>query len=134
MSPLQALDDGRRAEMKIWFEFFADNRHWELEPFFDVDGGRAVALEDVEYIVYVEKAAGPVEVLVERHGYDVVWFNPANGETVQLKGLQRREICGRAAGPSARLGAAHFARRPQRRNAEIVQVRVAPHSACRMWR
>ena len=41
--------------MKAWAEFMAGNRYWELEPYFDVDGGRAVALEDVEYIVYVEK-------------------------------------------------------------------------------
>jgi len=81
-------DDAGAAEMKIFFEFFADNRHWELEPYFDVDGGRATALEDVEYILYVENPGGPVEVLVERHGYDVVWLNPANGETVPLKGVK----------------------------------------------
>jgi len=23
--------------MKNWYEFMTDNRHWELEPFFDVD-------------------------------------------------------------------------------------------------
>jgi len=34
-----------------------------------------LALEEVEYIVYVEKA-GQVEVAVEKHGYDVAWFNP----------------------------------------------------------
>ena len=53
-------------------------------PCLDVDGGRAVALEEVEYIVYVDKP-GPVEVRIERHGYDTVWLNPANGETVKLK-------------------------------------------------
>ena len=35
--------------------FLRDTRHWELEPYFDVDGGRALALEDTEYLVYVEK-------------------------------------------------------------------------------
>ena len=79
--------------MKTWFEFFADNRHWELEPFFDVDGGRAVALEDVEYIVYVEKPSGPVEVLLERHGYDVEWLNPANGEIDEAQERQDRALC-----------------------------------------
>ncbi len=71
-------------QMAHWFKFFDDTRHWELEPYFDVDGGRAVALEGVEYIVYVEKSA-PLEVTVEKHGYDVSWFNPINGETIPLK-------------------------------------------------
>jgi hypothetical protein len=70
--------------MSIWCDFFARTRHWELEPYFDVDGGRAVALEGVEYIVYVE-TPGPVEVLVEKHGYDVAWFNPATAESVPMK-------------------------------------------------
>ena len=83
-----AVDEAGAAEMKIWFEFFADNRHWELEPFFDVDGGRAVALEGIEYILYVEKPSGPVEVLLEKHGYDVFWLNPANGETEKLKNVR----------------------------------------------
>ncbi len=34
-------------QMKIWFDFFSGTRHWELEPFFDVEGGRGVALGDV---------------------------------------------------------------------------------------
>ncbi len=71
-------------QMANWFKFFDDTRHWELEPYFDVDGGRAIALEGVEYIVYVEKP-GPVEVTVEKHGYDVSWFNPISGEFVVLK-------------------------------------------------
>ena len=81
-------DESGAAEMKIWFDFFADNRHWELEPYFDVDGGRALALEDVEYILYVEHSAGPVEIQVEHHGYDVVWLNPANGEAITLKNFK----------------------------------------------
>ena len=71
-------------QMTVWFEFFSDSRHWELEPYFDVDGGRAVALEGVEYVLYVEKP-GPVEVRVERHGYDVAWVNPSTGEQIKLK-------------------------------------------------
>ncbi|HET9318668.1 MAG TPA: DUF5060 domain-containing protein [Bryobacteraceae bacterium] len=87
------VDDAGAAEMKIWFEFFSDNRHWELEPYFDVDGGRAVALEEVEYIAYVDKP-GPVEVRIERHGYDTVWLNPANGETVKLKDVKAEHFAG----------------------------------------
>jgi hypothetical protein len=79
-----ALDSPGARAMKAWYEFFADTRHWELEPYFDVDGGRCIALVDVEYIVYVEKP-GPVEVLVEKHGYDISWFNPATGETIEEK-------------------------------------------------
>jgi hypothetical protein len=87
-------DDAGAAEMKIFFEFFGDNRHWELEPYFDVDGGRATALEGVEYILYVQNPAGPVEVLLEKHGYDAVWLNPANGETIALKGVKAERFAG----------------------------------------
>ncbi len=78
------LNSAGAQQMSHWFQFFDDTRHWELEPYFDVDGARAIALEGVEYIVYVEKP-GPVEVGVEKHGYDVSWFNPISGETVPVK-------------------------------------------------
>jgi hypothetical protein len=78
------LDSPGAKYMTHWFEFFEKTRHWELEPYFDVDGGRALALEGTEYIVYVEKP-GPVEILVEKHGYDVAWFNPISGERVAVK-------------------------------------------------
>lgn len=67
---------------KAWFDFIADTRHWELEPYFDVDNSRCVALDGIEYINYITGSA-PVEVEVEKHGYDIVWFNPLNGETVE---------------------------------------------------
>ncbi|HLK70147.1 MAG TPA: DUF5060 domain-containing protein [Bryobacteraceae bacterium] len=70
--------------MTAWFDLMSDARHWELEPYFDVDGGRAVALEDTEYIVYVEKP-GPVELSVEKHSYEVFWMNPADGEITKDK-------------------------------------------------
>jgi hypothetical protein len=82
-----------RPDMKAFYEFFAKTRHWELEPYFDVDGGRALALDDVEYIVYVEKP-GPVEITVEKHGYDVVWFNPANGESIKMKDFKGERFAG----------------------------------------
>ena len=87
------VDDAGAAEMKIFFEFYAGNRHWELEPYFYVDGGRGVALEDVEYIVYVDKP-GPIEVTIERHGYDTVWMNPANGEITKLKDVKGEHFAG----------------------------------------
>jgi hypothetical protein len=79
-----APDEAAAAQMKVWYEFFAGTRHWELEPFFDVEGGTGIALEGVEYIIYVEKP-GPVSVQVEKHSYDVEWINPINGETVKVK-------------------------------------------------
>jgi len=79
--------------MTAWFDFMSGNRYWELEPYFDVDGGRAVALEDVEYIVYVEKP-GPVELTVEDHGYDVLWINPETGERIKAKNYKGKHFTG----------------------------------------
>ncbi len=79
--------------MTAWFDFMSGNRYWELEPYFDVDGGRALALEGVEYIVYVDKG-GPVEVTVEKHGYDVAWVNPLNGERTKEKGYNGEHYTG----------------------------------------
>jgi hypothetical protein len=79
--------------MTAWFDFMSGNRYWELEPYFDVDGGRALALEDVEYIVYVEKP-GPVELTVEDHGYDVAWINPATGERIKGKSYKGKHFTG----------------------------------------
>ncbi|MEP7352475.1 MAG: DUF5060 domain-containing protein [Acidobacteriota bacterium] len=93
---------GSASDLKVWAEFMSKNRHWELEPYFDVQGGRAVALpeiedelggegiEAVEYIVYVEKP-GPVELTVGRHGYDVAWINPATGERIKAKDTRDKE-------------------------------------------
>ena len=78
------LDSPGVKAMTAWFSIFSASRHWDLEPYFDVDGGRAVALEDVEYIVYVEKP-GPVELHVESHTYDVTWFNPIDGTELREK-------------------------------------------------
>ena len=43
-----------------------------------------LALEDTEYLVYIEKP-GPLELSVEKHGYDVLWINPADGASVRKK-------------------------------------------------
>jgi hypothetical protein len=84
---------GSGAFMTVWSEFMAGNRYWELEPYFDVDGGRAIALEGVEYIVYIDKP-GPIEVGVENHGYDVVWINPATGEWIKAKEFKGERFTG----------------------------------------
>ncbi|MGD0497050.1 MAG: DUF5060 domain-containing protein [Bryobacteraceae bacterium] len=81
--PRYADSPGAKA-MTVWFAFFSATRHWELEPYFDATGGRALALEDAEYIVYLEKP-GPVELTVVNRSYEVVWMNPANGETIKEK-------------------------------------------------
>lgn len=79
-----AVDSSGAKAMTAWYNLISSARHWELEPYFDVDGGRAVALEDADYIVYVEKPA-TVELQVEKHGYDVFWIDPATGETIKEK-------------------------------------------------
>lgn len=84
---------GSGSSMKVWAEFMAGNRYWELEPYFDVDGGRAIALEGVEYIVYVEKP-GLVELTVEDHSYDVVWIDPATGELIHQKAYKGEHFTG----------------------------------------
>src|SRR5579883_102621 len=79
--------------MSAWFDFMSGNRYWELEPYFDLDGGRALALDGVEYIVYVEKP-GPVEVTLEKHGYDVAWINPLTGDRTKEKGYNGEHFTG----------------------------------------
>jgi hypothetical protein len=81
--------DGSGAYMTAWYEFMEGNRFWELEPFFGVDGGRGLALEGVEYIIYIEKP-GPIEVTLEHHGYDIAWIDPANGERANVKQKEYR--------------------------------------------
>ena len=97
---LKYLDSPGAQQMTHWFDFFSKTRHWELQPYFDVDGGRALALDDrlgreaVEYIVYVEKPTGPIEVLVEKRGYDIAWFNPISGEYIPQKDWKGERFVG----------------------------------------
>jgi hypothetical protein len=85
---------------KYWFDLISDTRHWELEPYFDADGTRAIALEDVEYVNYIEHPGPPVEVSVEKHGYDVQWMNPATGESLEQKKYKGEHFTGEAPDPS----------------------------------
>jgi len=87
---------GQVERAKYWFDFIADTRHWELEPYFDVDGTRAVALEEIEYANYVEHPGPPIEVSVEKHGYDVYWFNPATGAFLEQKKYKGEHFTGEA--------------------------------------
>lgn len=81
---LAATASGDLQAMSVWFDILSATRHWELEPYFDIDGGRALALEDTEYLVYIEKPSA-LELRVEKHGYDVLWINPADGSTIRKK-------------------------------------------------
>jgi hypothetical protein len=70
--------------IRTWSRVIADTRHWELEPYFDVDGARAVGLQEVEYLAYAEKP-GIVEVTLPKHKYNPVWVDPINGDELPLK-------------------------------------------------
>lgn len=88
----EALNSPGAGSMTAWFDFFSGTRHWELEPYFDIDGGRALALElsrdeeleGIEYIAYLEKPK-PVEIVLQSRGYDVAWVNPVTGERRKQK-------------------------------------------------
>jgi len=86
-------NDQAAATMKLWYEFMQNTRHWELEPFFDTSVGRGLALEGIEYIVYLEKP-GPVTVNYEKHGYDGEWWNPATGQAVKIKDVKGESFTG----------------------------------------
>jgi hypothetical protein len=90
-------DEASGAAMKAWHEFMASTRHWELEPFFDVDNGRGLQLEGVDYVIYVEhpylEHPGPVTVTVEKHGYDAEWIDPATGAHTKIKDPCKGETC-----------------------------------------
>ncbi|MEZ5356936.1 MAG: DUF5060 domain-containing protein [Bryobacteraceae bacterium] len=78
------LDSPGAKAMTAWYDFFAETRFWELQPYFDLDGGRSLALEGVEYIVYLEKP-GPVRIVTEKKKYEVYWFRPSTGEVINEK-------------------------------------------------
>ncbi len=92
--PSTAIPNEQAANaMKVWYEVLQDTRHWELEPYFDIDNGRGVALEGVDYLIYVEKA-GPVRVTLEKHSYDGRWINPITGQSVKLKEIKTEVFTG----------------------------------------
>jgi hypothetical protein len=81
---------------KHWFDLISESRYWELEPYFYLDGARAVALEDAEYLAYVEHPGPPIEMEVEKHGYEVMWFDPATGESQDKKKYSGEHFTGEA--------------------------------------
>lgn len=93
--PYEALRNEANAKaVETWYKLISDARHWEFEPFFDVSGARAVAVDGrkdpnaeidfVECLTYAEKP-GIIEVTLPRHKYNPYWVNPATGEETPLK-------------------------------------------------
>jgi len=77
-------DEANIKAVQIWARVLADTRHWELEPYFDVSGARAVGLEDVEFLAYAQ-TGGIVELSLTKHKYNPLWVNPITGEELPLK-------------------------------------------------
>lgn len=67
--------------VRTWVKIVSDTRHWEFEPYFDVDGARAVGLAEIGYIAYAQNP-GIVEINFDRHKYTPIWINPSTGEEV----------------------------------------------------
>ena len=42
-----ATNEASARAMTAWFDFLKDTRHWELEPYFDVDGADRTVRYDV---------------------------------------------------------------------------------------
>lgn len=83
--PYQALENPANAKaVAVWSKVISETRHWELEPYFDVDGARAVGLKEVEYLAYAQ-TPGVLEITLPKHKYNPVWVNPATGEEIELK-------------------------------------------------
>lgn len=81
----EALENSANVKaVQIWAHVMANTRHWELEPYFDVDGARATGLNEVEYLAYAQ-TPGIVEVTLPHHKYNPVWVNPISGEEIPLK-------------------------------------------------
>ncbi len=70
--------------VQTWVKVVSDTRHWEFEPYFDVDGARAVGLAEIGYIAYAQNP-GIVEINFDRHKYTPIWINPATGEEIVEK-------------------------------------------------
>lgn len=86
--------------LTILHDFFQQTRYFDLQPYYRIAGGRALALErkqyrdddlrGVEYIVYVEDPK-PVELYVADGKYDVSWFNPLDGTWIDQKEKHKGE-------------------------------------------
>jgi hypothetical protein len=83
--PYEALQNPANVKaVEVLASVVSNTRHWELEPYFDVDGARAVGLNEVEYLAYAE-TPGIVEVQLPKHKYNPEWVNTITGEEIPLK-------------------------------------------------
>ncbi|MGH9584296.1 MAG: DUF5060 domain-containing protein [Bryobacteraceae bacterium] len=83
--PYAATENGANMRaVRIWVKVLSSTRYWELDPYFDVDGARALGLGDVEYLAYSD-GPGIVEVTTPKHKYNPFWVNPITGEEIPLK-------------------------------------------------
>jgi hypothetical protein len=100
--PASSSAGGR--DFTAWYDIMSRMRYWEMEPYFEVTGGRAIAVRDfelraedvidaAEFLVYVEKP-GPVTLNVQQQKYDVEWINPATGEVVKGKDFKAKSYTG----------------------------------------
>lgn len=106
--------------MTAWFTFFSTRvRHWDVEPYFDVEGGRSIAvpgirnddfdIDSAEYIVYIEHPQ-KVQVTVQKHGYNVYWVNPSTGEMTKEKKEWKGDLYEGTAPDAARDWVLHLSR------------------------
>ncbi len=70
--------------VRTWVKVLSGTRYWELDPYFYVDGARALGLDQIEYLAYADKP-GIVEITTPKHKYNPVWANPISGEEIPLK-------------------------------------------------
>ncbi len=72
------------AAVKAWLKVMSGVRYWDNEPYFDVDGGSSMGVEEAEYVLYAPKP-GHVDISLPKHKYQPYWLNPINGETIEVK-------------------------------------------------
>jgi hypothetical protein len=75
------------------FDFFAQTRYVDLQPYYRLSRGSALSMnyvdswdeaKGIEYIVYLEEPDA-IDLLVPKNGYDVSWFNPIDGSWLDQK-------------------------------------------------
>jgi hypothetical protein len=89
-----STDPSMLTYLGVWQKALADTRHWELEPFFDVDNGRGLSLPQTEYLIYVEKPGAVVVRLDGKHKWNVEWINPLDGQVIESKDLKDENFNG----------------------------------------
>ncbi|MEI9815216.1 MAG: DUF5060 domain-containing protein [Acidobacteriota bacterium] len=95
---------GSGRDFTAWFDFMSRTRYWEMEPYFDVTGGRAIAVRDVEvrseevidaaeYVVYLEKP-GPGDTDGAGQEIRCRVDQSCDGRKSEGEGFQGQDVCG----------------------------------------